>query len=520
MSGLHGPVTFAEVLTSALQRYPDRTAFAAGGTVWSYAEVSGIVARLAWVLTEAGAGPGRGVASLSANRPEAWFLHAAALVAGARWTPLHPLSSLEDQAYVCSDAEISLLAFDPQRFEARAVALRDAVPGMRLGSLGPSTESRDLIADAESAAGAITSPVPSEQDLAWIVYTGGTTGRPKGVMLPHRCLVQNAYLTAMDMQWPDETRFLVCMPMSHSAGTFIVPTLMKGGSVHTVSHFDADEFCDVVRRDRITAVLLVPSAIYRLLEHPDFNGERLPSLRSVFYGSAPMSPARMGDALDRFGQIFNQLFGQAEAPNTITVLRKEEHLKDRPDRLASCGKPFTGVRVQLMDLSDEPVTAGEAGEICVQGPLVMDGYWKRPEQTAEALRSGWLHTGDVGIRDAEGYITIVDRLKDMIISGGFNVYPREVEDVLTRHPAVGTAAVIGVPDERWGEAVTACVVLKQSATATAAELIEFVKAHKGSVHAPKSVHFVESIPLTPVGKADKKALRQQFWSGYERAVHY
>jgi fatty-acyl-CoA synthase len=172
-----------------------------------------------------------------------------------------------------------------------------------------------------------------------------------------------------------------------------------------------------------------------------------------------------------------------------------------------------------MNPSDQPVGPGEAGEICVQGPLVMEGYWKQPEQTSQALRSGWLHTGDVGIADDEGYITIVDRLKDMIISGGFNVYPREVEDVLTQHPAVAAAAVIGVPDERWGEAVTACVVLKASARAEAAELIKFVKTRKDSMHAPKAVHFVDSIPLTPVGKADKKVLRQRFWAGQERAVH-
>jgi fatty-acyl-CoA synthase len=232
-----------------------------------------------------------------------------------------------------------------------------------------------------------------------------------------------------------------------------------------------------------------------------------------------MSPTRLKEAIARLGPIFFQFYGQAEGPMTICVLRKDEHDIDDMGRLATCGRPVPWVHVKLLDDELEEVPRGDAGEICVRGPLVMQGYWNKPEQTAEALAGGWLHTGDIARQDEHGFYTIVDRKKDMIVTGGFNVFPREVEDVISSHPAVANVAVVGVPDERWGEAVKAVVVRRPEARVSADELIDLVKQAKGSIQAPKSVDFADEIPLSPLGKADKKALRARYWQDTDRQVN-
>jgi fatty-acyl-CoA synthase len=286
--------------------------------------------------------------------------------------------------------------------------------------------------------------------------------------------------------------------------------------------FDAGAVLDAIERHRITSVFLVPSMIYAILDHPRLDQTDLSSLQTVFYGASAMSPTRLREAIRRIGPVFFQFYGQTEAPQTVFVLRKEEHDPDDLSRLASCGRPVPWLKVALLDDQGREVQRGEAGEICVRGPLVMKGYWNKPEQTAEALAGGWLHTGDIAREDEQGFYSIVDRKKDMIVSGGFNVFPREIEDVLSTHPTVAAAAVIGVPDEKWGEAVKAIVVLRTGGAVSpdelAAELAALVKERKGSHHAPKSVEFADALPLTAVGKPDKQALRQRYWSGADRKV--
>src|SRR5262249_17722737 len=250
--------------------------------------------------------------------------------------------------------------------------------------------------------------------------------------------------------------------------------------------------------------------IYALLDHPRFGEFDLSSLETVFYGASAISPTRLKEAIERIGPKFFQFYGQAECPMVITVMRKSEHDVNDLRRLASCGRPVPWVHVELLDSNNRTVPEGEPGEICVRGPLVMDGYRDNPELTAQAFSGGWLHTGDVAVRDPGGFLRIIDRTKDMIITGGFNVYPREIEDILSEHPAVSQSAVIGVPDPRWGEAIKALVVLRPGSSASAEELIALVAQRKGAFQAPKTLEFVESIPQTAVGKPDKKALRAQF----------
>jgi fatty-acyl-CoA synthase len=231
------------------------------------------------------------------------------------------------------------------------------------------------------------------------------------------------------------------------------------------------------------------------------------SLELIIYGASPISPSRLEQALKFFGSVFMQGYAQTEVPLQITILRREDHDPARPELLASCGHPTAAVQTAILDEDDQPVARGEVGELCIRSPMVMDGYWKRPEETAETLRSGWLHTGDMAREDDGGYLYLVDRKKDMIISGGFNVYPREVEDTLSSHPDVANVAVVGVPHDKWGEAVTAVVVQREGCTIDSAALSSFVKDKKGPIYAPKAIHVVDAIPLTAIGKPDRKAVR-------------
>jgi fatty-acyl-CoA synthase len=257
--------------------------------------------------------------------------------------------------------------------------------------------------------------------------------------------------------------------------------------------------------------------IYVLLDHPSLDKTDLSSLELLLYGASAMSPSRLVEGIERIGPVFSQLYGQTEC-YPVSVLRKADHDQKTPELFLSCGFPIAACEVKVLDDNDQEVATGEPGEICVRASHVMAEYWKRPEQTAETLKNGWLHTGDIARRDERGYFFILDRKKDMIVSGGFNIFPREVEDVLSQHADVAMCAVVGVPDDKWGEAVTAVVVAREGTRPDPDELIALVKARKGSAHAPKQVQFVKELPMTGVGKVDKKVLRARFWAGRDRMV--
>ncbi|HME02271.1 MAG TPA: AMP-binding protein, partial [Solirubrobacteraceae bacterium] len=310
-------------------------------------------------------------------------------------------------------------------------------------------------------------------------------------------------------------------PLTHSGMVYVLPVWARGGTNVVLGGFDPAQLLHTIEHEHVTSTLMVPTMLYYLLDLPGIADRDLSSLRTLTYGAAPMGPERIEQALEVFGPIFIQVYGQSEAPAQITVLAKRDHIlaRENPDLLRSCGRPVAIVDVRCADDALTSVPDGEPGEILVRGPNVTPGYINKPKETAAALRDGWLCTGDIGVRDEQGYFYIVDRKKDMIVSGGFNVYPKEVEQTLFAHPAVRDVCVVGVPDEKWGEAVKAVVVMDPDAATTDTELIEFVKARKGSVLAPKSVDFVEAIPLSSLGKHDKKALRETYWAGRERAVN-
>ncbi|AWZ26415.1 AMP-binding protein [Rhodococcus pyridinivorans] len=509
---LYRPAFTPDLLITALDRSADRPALHLGDVVLTGAEMRAAISRFQQALASVGVGQGTAVAMLSKNRPEVLISMGATMVAGCRTTALNPMGSLSDHLYISTDAEIETLIFDPRHFEERAAELREQVSTLKnLFSLGPSSVGTDILALSEefTEQRLVSAPVDIE-DTSSIVYTGGTTGKPKGVMGSFRSGAALNQIQMAEWQWPEQPRFLVCTPLSHAGAAFFVPTLLRGGCLYVLPHFDPALVLEAIEKHRINATMLVPTMIYMLLDHPDFDSRDLSSIETLFYGASAMSPSRLREGIERLGPVFFQFYGQSECGMTISVLRKEEHLPDDPSRLASCGRPVPWLDVRLLDDDLNEVPQGELGEICVRGPLVMKGYLNKPEETAEALRGGWLHTGDVARADKNGFMTIVDRKKDMIVTGGFNVFPREIEDVISSHPAVASVAVVGVPDTKWGEAVKACVVLRDGQSVPVEELIEKVRAAKGSVHAPKSVDFLDALPLTPLGKLDKKTLRASY----------
>jgi len=518
---LYDACTMGDLILRAIQRGGDRIAFALDDQAITYREFGAQLSRMVQALEARGLQKGDAIAVLTSNRPDAFVVKAASYLMGLRETWMHPLASEDDHAYLLEDSGVRFLFFDPGTFAERAAKLRKRVAGIeQIYGLGPNDLGEDILAAlATYARGELRSRAHAD-DICVLIYTGGTTGKPKGVIHTHRVQVTMVVTELADWDWPQEVRFLAMTPISHASGAMIVAVMSRGGTFVMEKGFDPQRFFDLVARHRITATFLVPTMVYVLLDHPGIARADLSSLELIIYGASPMSPARLVEAMRRFGPVFMQLYGQSEAPNCVTALHKHEHDPEKyPERLASCGTPSGSSQVRLLDEEGNEVPVGEVGEICVRGPLVMLGYWNKPEETEKAFRHGWLHTGDMARRDADGYLYIVDRSKDLIITGGFNVFPREVEDVLTQHPAVAAAAVIGIPDEKWGEAVKAVVVLKAGATVVPEELIALVREHKGPVQAPKSIDFVDALPVTGLGKPDKKVLRAKYWSGQQRAVH-
>jgi fatty-acyl-CoA synthase len=508
---LYDGCTLGDIAVRALGRYRERDAVICGDRRQTYAELRDQVARFVEVFAAAGLRPGDRIAILSRNRPEVVGAFCAAYVHGLTLTPLSPHAADDDLAFVLHDAGIDCLVVDEVGIGERGAALARRVESLRqVFTFGAAAFGRSL---CECAAQVAPQPMRSaaRPELPAVVgYTGGTTGKPKGVIQSQRGMVVAHQMMLAEWDWPETPRMLLSTPLSHAAGVMVLPTLMKGGAVVMLPGFDPGAFLAEIERSAVNVTFLVPTMIYALLDAAAAGpARRLESLRTVFYGAAPMAPERLRQAIAIFGPVFMQLYGQTEAPLCISTLRRDEHDLAQPERLGSCGKPAAGLCVSLLDENGREVPLGGIGEICVRGPLVMEAYHRRPEETAEVFRGGWLHTGDVGRFDQDGYLYIVDRCKDLIITGGLNVYPREVESTLETHPGVAQCAIIGLPDAKWGEAVTAAVVRREGHTVTAEELTGFVRTAKGPLYAPKRIIFIDRLPVTPLGKPDRNAIRRQ-----------
>jgi acyl-CoA synthetase (AMP-forming)/AMP-acid ligase II len=514
--------TVGELYDSCVTHYGPQVALEFRNRTCTYTELGENARRLANGLHALGLGKGDRVAFLMANCPEYVFTEYALAKLGAVRVPLAVLLGPEHHVYMMNHSECVALVYH----ESLAARVQQMIPQLETVrhficiTEDPGNAPADhvhlqaLLADSSPEFPKLD---VAARDLCGIYYTGGTTGRPKGVMLSHRAWVNSVLLEMLSLGLGRHETFAYVTPLTHAAGVLLLPVLLRKGTALILDGFNPEIFLEAVERAKVTAAFCVPTMIYMLLDHPEAQGFDTSSLRNIVYGAAPIAPERLKQAIDRYGPIFTQLYGQTEAPMMLSVFPRDEHVIADPERerqvLSSCGRPTVTTQLRLLDSTGDEVAPGEVGEIVVRCINMMDGYLEDPEATAQTIRDGWLHTGDLARQDAEGFLYIVDRAKDMIISGGFNIYPREVEDVLFEHPAVKEAAVIGVPDEKWGEAVKAIVVLHEGKVATEDELIAFVKGRKGKLVVPKSVEVWNSIPLTNLGKVDKKKIREPFWRG-------
>ena len=509
---LHLPPTTSHLVAHALSRDLDRVVLVGvNEEIVTAREMAAAISRFQQVY-EGLDPPVSRVAVLAKNRVEVVYATMGLAFAGILTTTLHPMGSVDDYLYVIEDAEIDTLIYDATLYEPAAVALKERASGLKnFLAMGDSDTGRDILALSRDYEPQRLEPRPSgPRDVIRIAYSGGTTGKPKGIMVSNQSSYTSAMLQELTWEWPKDIRHLICAPLSHAGSAVLVSVLLRGGMMKVMPAFDVVEAMRMIEQYKITSVLMVPTMVIAIMDHPRFGEFDLSSLEVVFYGASPFPAARLREAIEKFGKIFFQFYGQAEAPMSITVMRKDEHDVDKPERIAGCGRPTPLVTVALLDDDCSEVPDGQPGEICVRGPLVMEGYLNKPDETEAVFDGGWLHTGDVAVRSDDGFLRIVDRKKDMIISGGFNVFAREVEDVIVSVPGVRQAAVIGMPHEKWGETVMAVVVLEPGRDVSPDAIANAVREKKGAVQAPKRVEFVDALPLSAVGKPDKKALRAQF----------
>ncbi len=519
--------TLGDLYDRCVTYYGPHTAITFRDRSYTYRELGHKAACLTKALHNLGLAKGDRVAFLMANCPEYVFSEYAVAKCGCVRVPLAVLLSPEDHVYMLNKTECSTLIYH----EKMADRVRGMLPRLRTVRhfICVSDNPSSIMDGHEHLQRLIEGNEPDPptveidcEDLAGIYFTGGTTGKPKGVMLSHRAWVYTILMEMLEFGFGREEVFAYLTPLTHAGGCLLLPVLLRKGRAVILDHFDPKLFLETVEREKVTMAFLVPTMIYVLLDYPELKKYDCRSLRNIIYGASAIAPERLKEAMNTFGPIFTQLFGQTEAPMTISSLSREDHQAADPERekeiLGSAGRPTFHAQVRIVDEDGADVQSGQTGEIIVRCANTMSGYYENPEATAETIRDGWLHTGDIARQDEEGFLYIVDRKKDMIISGGFNIFPREVEDVLFEHPAVKGAAVIGVPHPKWGEEVKAVVVLHEGAKVAEDELIGFVKQRKGSLMAPKSIDFRESIPLTNLGKLDKKTLRREYWEGRERMV--
>lgn len=492
---------------------------------FSFDEVGELSCRIAQQLLALGLPAQTKGAIWSANDVIGWTCALGLWRANMTWIPVNPRNASEDNRFVLDAFDCEVLFFQ-QAFADVIAALRPALPKVRHWiCIDAALPDAPLLADWCEAQPATKPAIDYPLDDIFVIMpTGGTTGAPKGVMNSHRAVQTSFAHYLIVLAYRDGTLpvNLAAAPMTHTAGLLSLPCTAQGGTVVVLTKPEPALLVQAIVKHRVTEFFLPPTVIYALLEAPGIEQVDFSSVRYLLYGAAPMSVEKLKKAIALWGPVLCGGYGQSEAMGSISNLRPDEHIDGTvmasDERLSSVGRPNPLVRVEIMDDKNRILRAGETGEICVRGDLVMSGYYNDPDRTAETIVDGWLHTGDVGHIDARGYLHLTDRKKDMIITGGFNVYPATVEQVIWAHPAVQDCAVIGVPDAKWGEAVKAVVELIPGHDVDPGELIALCKNLLGSVMAPKSVDFVERLPRSPVGKVLKKDLREAYWQGHTKRI--
>ena len=502
-----------------------KEAFLHAGRSTSYAEFDGKVNQVANGLLAEGLSAGSRVAFMDKNSDDFYQIVFGAAKAGAVSVGINWRLAPPEVAYILNDSKAEILFVGPD-FYALAEAVKDQVPTLRrIIAMEPGHENwtefaawRDSQVDSDPQV-----PVTPE-DVAIQMYTSGTTGHPKGVQLAHRCFFDLwRYPPSADMafnEWSDQDVNLVAMPSFHIGGVgWGILGIRAGARNIVVKEFTPGDTLEMIQNYGISKLFLVPAAIRMVLQHPDARQTDYSSVKFISYGASPIPLDLLREAMEVFQCGFVQLYGMTETTGSATYLPPEDHDVSGNERMRSAGKPFPGITIKVVDEAGNALPPRQVGEICISSPVNMLGYWNLPEATEKTLIDGYVHTGDAGYLDEDGYVYVHDRVKDMIVSGGENIYPAEVESALFGHPAIGDVAVIGVPDDRWGEAVKAVVVLKTGMSADADEIIGFARDRIAGYKLPKTVDFIDELPRNPSGKILKRELRKSYWEGRERNVN-
>ncbi|WP_308188382.1 AMP-binding protein [Nocardia australiensis] len=499
-----------DLFADRISRFGGRTAVVSQSGTLSYRDLSDAASRVAVGLSRLGVVAGTPVAIILPNCVEYLVASLAIYRLGAVKVPVNPGLKTAEVNFILTDSDAEVAITDDQHPDvATGGSLRHVVA---VRSVEPeATAWTTLFEDPSGTSPPCHAIDPSAPGV--IFYTGGTTGRPKGVVHTQQSLATNLLAQLLETALQDDERMLLSTPLAHAAGAMAEIGLLKGATLYIESGFNVSRTLDLLSNERITFTFMVPTMIYALLDAAQGLATSDFALRTLLYGAAPIDPARLQQGIDLWGPVFMQLYGQTEAPNFITRLTREDH--SNGELLRSTGRATALMDVAILDEDGQSLPSGRPGEVCTRGPYVMSGYHKLPQQTLEVLYDGWLHTGDIGYLNNDGYLFLLDRKKDMIISGGMNVYSAEVEDALRDCPGVARVAVIGIPDPYWGEAVTAVVVADNTEnspfdTRIAAERCNDTLA---GYKRPKRYVEVRELPLTSLGKIDKAALKKKITDG-------
>jgi len=510
--------TWADIIYRNALLYPDQEAFVYGDTRITFSEFNTRINKLIHALHGMGVKKGDVVGILSWSCLGFAEVYGLTMKGGFIASPFNPRLQASELEYIINYSETNTLFVGQELLEV-ANSLKPRLPKVKnyisLETPAPGFTAYDEL--LASHPGEEPDIQLEEDDPICIIYTSGTTGVPRGALYTQRRFIEDTETLVIDMGLQPGDKRVQITPLFHIAGnTHFRSSLYTAGCNIILKFFDAAKTLQIIQTERATHMDFVPTHLVAMLNLPDVSKYDLSSMKFLWYGASPMPLEVLKKGMKVFGPIFGQGYGQSESGPAISHMSKEDHnVLDRPEKeqkkLMSAGRPDIGVQVRIVDEKDKDVEPGEVGEIAVRSKQVMVEYWHKPEDTKANIVNGWLHTGDMGHYDDEGYIYIVDRKKDMIISGGENIYPREVEEVLYRHPAVLETAVIGIPDPYWIEKVHAVVTTKKGASATAEELIAFCKKHIAGYKVPKSVEFVDALPKNPSGKILKRELREKYW---------
>jgi len=508
-------------LLPTAERFADKVAFYDGAYEATYAQHIDRVARTAGALRALGVDASDRFAVMALNSHQFLELQHAAFLGAGVVNPLNLRLAPRELAYILADSGTKVVFTDPY-FAKTIDAVREEAGIEHVVMIGEGDAPHDVqFEDAIAAATPVIPDEPDEDDPVVLMYTGGTTGLPKGVLLDHRAEMLNFYHVAMSWRMEDDVVYLHQTPMFHAAsmgGILGIPAL--GGTSVFLSLFDPARVIELVEQHSVTMTVMVPTMIGMMVNHPEYKPERLSSLRILTYGASPMPTALLEQVLVELPDVdIYQGYGMTEASAVLTMLGPQEH-RAGGALLKSAGRAVPGVRLSIQDPEGKPVPTGETGEVCARAGNLMREYWNKPEATEDAFRGGWYHSGDAGYLDENGYLFLIDRVKDMIVTGGENVYSIEVENAIASHPAVAQVAVIGIPDERWGEAVHAIVVLHQGHEVTHDDIVSHAREYIAGYKLPKSTEFrVEPLPLSGAMKVLKRELRDPYWEGKGRAVN-